>query len=294
MKLSELYKNHKRTFSFEFFPPKTPEGEEKLFETVRELSLLGPSFVSVTYGAMGTTRRNTLRIVSRIKNEIGLEAAAHLTCLGHTREEIASILEELRAEGIENIVALRGDPPKGEMEFKPAPGGFRYASELVAFIRQGGHKTYFSLAVAGYPEGHIECKDKQKDLDHLKHKVDQGADVVITQLFFNNLDFFNFKDRAFKAGIKIPIVPGIMPVTHGPQIQRFASMCGAAIPAPMREAIARFGEDQKSIEAYGIDYATRQCEDLLARGVPGLHFYTLNKSNAALQIYKNLGLNQRK
>ena len=295
MKLSELYKTQKHTFSFEFFPPKTPEGEEKLFQTVRELSRLGPSFVSVTYGAMGTTRHNTLRIVSRIKHEIGLEVAAHLTCLGHTQEEIAAILQELHAEHIENIVALRGDPPKGETEFKPVPGGFRYASELVGFIRrQSRYGPHFSLAVAGYPEGHIECRDKSKDLAHLKHKVDQGADVVITQLFFKNKDFFDFRERAVKAGIKVPIVPGIMPVTHGPQIQRFASMCGAAIPSEMQEAIVRFGEGQKSIEAYGIDYATHQCQELLANGATGLHFYTLNKSNATSQIYKNLELNQKK
>lgn len=290
MKIGELYRSQKQTFSFEFFPPKTDEGEAKLFDTARELKTLAPSFISVTYGAMGTTRENTIRIVTQIKKEIGIEAAAHLTCVGHTRDEIAAILERLYEQGIENIVALRGDPPKGETEFKPVPNGLRYASELVRFIRDSKFSRAFSLAVAGYPEAHIECRDKAKDLEHLKHKVDQGAEVVITQLFFQNRDYFDFVDRARKAGIRVPIVPGIMPVTHGPQIERFASMCGAAIPAPMHEAILRFGEDQASVEAYGIDYATKQCGVLLKEGAAGIHFYTLNKSKATQRIYTNLGL----
>ncbi|OGW86756.1 MAG: methylenetetrahydrofolate reductase [NAD(P)H], partial [Omnitrophica bacterium RIFCSPLOWO2_01_FULL_45_10b] len=277
MKIADCYRTKKHTFSFEFFPPKTDEGETKLFQTITQLKSLHPSFVSVTYGAMGTTRDNTIRIVEKIKNEIGLEAAAHLTCVGHTQDDIEAVLAELHERGVENIVALRGDPPKGETEFKPVPNGFRYGSELVRFIRK--HPKYgkaFSLAVAGYPEGHIECKDKGKDLQHLKQKVDGGADVVITQLFFNNRDFFDFVDRCRKIGITIPIVAGIMPVTHGPQIQRFASMCGASIPKVMQEAIQEFGENQSSVEAFGIEYATKQCRELLDSGIPGIHFYTLN------------------
>jgi methylenetetrahydrofolate reductase (NADPH) len=291
MKVSEIYQKKTPAISFEFFPPKTAEAEEKLFETVSQLKALRPSFVSVTYGAMGTTRANTLRIVTRIKKEAGIEAAAHLTCVGHTRDELECVLEELRLNGVENIVALRGDPPKGETEYKPLPNGLRYAAELVRFIRQ--HPKFssaFSLAVAGYPETHVECRDKVKDLEHLKRKVDEGADVVITQLFFDNEDYFNFVDRARRAGIKIPIVPGIMPVSQGPQIQRFATMCGAKIPARMQEAILKFGEDQKSVEAFGVDYATRQCRELLGANVPGIHFYTLNKSDATRKIYQNLGL----
>ena len=291
MKILEFYKRQKPTFSFEFFPPKTEEAEKKLFETAEELRSLKPAFISVTYGAMGTTRANTLRIVSRIKKETGIEAAAHLTCVGHTRDEIEAVLGDLEKNGVENIVALRGDPPKGETEFKPVPNGFHHASELVAFIRQHPKfKTAFSLAVAGYPEMHMECRDKTKDLAHLKHKVDQGADVVITQLFFSNSQYFDFVERARKTGIKIPIVAGIMPVTHGPQIQRFASMCGASIPEEMQKAIEKFGEDQASIENYGIEFATRQCAELLQNGVPGIHFYTLNKSRATRKIYLNLGL----
>lgn len=291
MKLAELYKKQERTFSFEFFPPKTPEGEEKLFQIAAELKDLKPSFISVTYGAMGTTRENTFRIVTKIKNDLDIEAAAHLTCVGQTPEEFDQIIHDLKEQNIRNLVALRGDPPKGETEFKPVPGGFRYASELVAFIRS--HTTgrdNFSIFVAGYPEGHVECKDKEKDMEHLKIKVDAGADAIITQLFFDNKDYFDFVDRARAKGIHVPIVAGIMPVTHGPQIQRFASMCGAKIPAEMENSILKFGDDQQSIEAYGIEYASKQCEELLAQGIPGIHFYTLNKSLATRQIYKNLGL----
>ncbi len=291
MKIRDLYRPGRQAFSFEFFPPKTEDGETRLFETIAQLKALQPSFVSVTYGAMGTTRENTLRIVSRIQNEIGIEAAAHLTCVGHTKEEIVKVLGELKRHGIENIVALRGDPPQGAAEFRPVDGGFRYAAEMVRFIRQNlALSESFSLAVAGYPEGHLECKDKQKDLEHLKAKVDAGGDAVITQLFFDNRDYFDFVQRARKVGIQKPIVPGIMPVTHGPQIQKFAQMCGARIPEIMRETIQRYGEDQKAVEAYGIEYATRQCEELLRNDVPGLHFYTLNKSNATRQIHANLGL----
>lgn len=291
MRISEFYKTKRHTISFEFFPPKTTEGEEKLYEAVRELKNLGPSFVTVTYGAMGNTQANTLRIVTEIKNRIEIETAAHLTCVAHSRDEIAAVLEKLCTSQIENIVALRGDPPQGETEFKPAPNGFRYAAELVRFIRS--HAVFgkrFDLIVAGYPEGHPECRDKKKDLEHLKAKVDAGADAVTTQLFFNNRDYFDFVERAHKIGIKIPIVPGIMPVTHGPQLEKFSRMCGASIPEKIRNAIAKFGNDQSSILKFGIEYTTEQCRELLAGGVPGLHFYTLNQSQATREIYSNLGL----
>lgn len=291
MRTSEYYKKQKHTISFEFFPPKTPEGEAKLFQIVTDLKKLGPSFVSVTYGAMGNTRANTLRIVEEIKHRIGLEVAAHLTCVAHSRGEIEAILATLREKKIENIVALRGDPPQGEAQFNPPPDGFRHASELVRFIRK--HPVLgnsFDLNVAGYPEGHPECRDKKKDLEYLKLKVDEGANAVVTQLFFNNRYYFDFVDRARKIGIKVPIVPGIMPVTHGPQIEKFSRMCGAEIPREIREAISRFGEDQQAIVKFGIEYATRQCRELLAGGAPGLHFYTLNQSLATRQIYENLHL----
>jgi methylenetetrahydrofolate reductase (NADPH) len=291
MKISEYYKKQKHTISFEFFPPKTSEGETKLFQTVTDLKKLAPSFVSVTYGAMGNTRTNTLRLVEEIKHTIGLEVAAHLTCVAHSREEIERILTTLHEKGIENIVALRGDPPQGEMQFKAPPDGFHYASELVRFIRQHSRLgKAFDLSVAGYPECHPECKDRQKDLEYLKRKVDEGADAVVTQLFFDNRHYFDFVKRARKIGVKVPIVPGIMPVTHGPQIEKFSQMCGAEIPQEIHDAIARFGEDQASIVKFGIEYATRQCEELLRGGAPGLHFYTLNQSLATRQIFANLHL----
>lgn len=291
MKISEFYKKQKHTISFEFFPPKTVEGETKLFQTVTDLRKLAPSFVSVTYGAMGNTQANTLRIVEEIKHRIGLEVAAHLTCVAHSRGEIERILTMLHVKGIENIVALRGDPPQGETQFKAPLDGFRYAAELVRFIRRHSQLgKAFDLGVAGYPEGHPECKDKRKGLEHLKQKVDEGADVVVTQLFFNNRHYFDFVKRARRIGIKVPIVPGIMPVTHGPQIEKFSRMCGAEIPQKIHEAIARFGEDQVSIMKFGIEYATRQSEELLQEGAPGLHFYTLNQSLATCQIFANLHL----
>jgi methylenetetrahydrofolate reductase (NADPH) len=291
MKISKYYKKQKSTISFEFFPPKTPEGEAKLFQTVTDLKNLAPSFVSVTYGAMGNTQANTLRLVEEIKHKIGIEVAAHLTCVAHSRGEIERILTTLHGKGIENIVALRGDPPQGEAEFKAPRDGFHYAAELVRFIRQHPKLGQaFDLSVAGYPEGHPECKDKAKDLEHLKQKVAQGADAVVTQLFFDNRHYFDFVKRARAIGINVPIVPGIMPVTHGPQIEKFSKMCGAEIPQEIHEAIARFGEDQGSIIKFGIEYATRQCEELLRGGAPGLHFYTLNQSLATRQIFTNLHL----
>ncbi len=291
MKIFEYYKAGKPVISFEFFPPKTDKGEELLFQEISHLKPLTPSFVTCTYGAMGSTRDNTIRIVQKIKLEIGLEVAAHLTCIAHNRPEIENILDELNQKGIENIVALRGDTPQGQAEFKPPANGFRFASELVHFIRR--HPRYgrsFALAVAGYPEGHVECRDKARNLEHLKRKVDEGADVIITQLFFMSRDYFDFVERARQAGIKIPIVPGIMPVTNGAQIQKFSAMCGASIPPEMNQAIVRLGENQAAVEAYGIEYATRQCKELLKGGAPGLHFYTLNKSHATRQIYLNLNL----
>ncbi len=291
MKISEIYQSTSPSFSFEFFPPKTDEAEQKLFETVAELKTFQPAFVSVTYGAMGSTRANTLRIAERIKNQIGIEAAAHLTCVAHTRDDMEGILSQLMERGIENIVALRGDPPKGETKFNPPVHGFPYASELVRFIR--GHSKFskaFSLAVAGYPEGHLECRDKKKDLEHLKIKVDQGADAVITQLFFNNADYFDFVSRAKLAGIRVPIVPGIMPLTQPSQVQRFSEMSGCVIPRVLQEAMERFADDPQGAENFGIEYASIQCRELLADGVPGLHFYTLNKSRATRDIYRNLGL----
>lgn len=293
MKLSEILSRKKQSFSFEFFPPKTPEAEEQLYAAVAELKTLNPTFVSVTYGAMGSTSTTSIRIAEHIKTKLALEVASHLTCVGNTRTEIETVLKELQAKGIQNLVALRGDPPKGETEFKPVAGGFRYAAELVAFIRS--HRDFgdwFSIAVAGYPEGHPESKSRESDWDHLQYKVSQGADAVVTQLFFSNSDFFRFEEECRKRGILVPLVAGIMPVTNGKQIERFSQMCGASIPRAIHEAIEKYGDDHESVTKFGVEYASKQCEELISRGIAGIHFYTLNKSRATTEIYKNLGLHR--
>lgn len=285
MKITDILKRDRRTFSFEFFPPKDDAGMEQLYGTVNTLKSLHPSFVSVTYGAGGSTREKTVHLVEKIKGEIGIESMAHLTCVGHTREELQQILTEIQNAGLDNVLALRGDPPKGETEFVKPEGGFGYANELVEMIKENFH---FCIGVAGYPEGHVECPDKKKDLEHLKMKVDAGGDFIITQLFFNNEAYFRFVDEARKAGIHAPIIPGIMPVTNYQQIKRFAAMCGAAIPQTLQEKMERCRNSQPCTEQIGIEYATEQCEELLRHSVPGIHFYTLNKSTATKTIFENL------
>lgn len=274
-----------RVFSFEFFPPKTEDGVRALFRTISELKPLEPTFVSVTYGAGGSTRQLTVDLVSQIKREIGIEAMAHLTCVGHSAGEIADILDLLEHRGVENVLPLRGDPPRGETQFVRPPDGFGYAQELVRFIRP---TRGFCLAGACYPEGHQECPDKEEDLRHLKEKVDSGVDFLITQLFFDPGDYFRFVDRARAIGIQVPIVPGIMPITNATQIERFTSMCGASIPKALRRKLDAVREDDEAVVALGIDWATEQCSALLEGGAPGVHFYTLNKSLATRAVYVNL------
>jgi methylenetetrahydrofolate reductase (NADPH) len=286
MRIRDLMTGHSPVFSFEFFPPKTEQGERNLYHTVDHLRALGPSFVSVTYGAGGSTRDRTIELVRRIKHDIGLEAMAHLTCVGASREEIKAVLERLRASGIENVLALRGDPPGGEAAFVRPYDGFAFASELVSFIRAGGFA--FCLGGACYPEGHVECRDRHQDLEHLKLKVDCGLDFVITQLFFDNADYFAFVERARTRGIRIPIIPGIMPITNVAQIERFTSMCGARIPAALKARLEHVRDDDAAVRAVGIEHATAQCRDLLAHGAPGVHFYTLNQSPATRAIFERL------
>jgi len=274
--------------SFEFFPPKTDEGDRNLLEkTIPALMKLKPDFCSVTYGAGGSTRDKTLTIVERIQNEHGLTAMSHLTCVNSTKEQLGEVLMEARKRGIKNILALRGDPPNGLAEFQKTPGGFEFSSELVAFIKE---LDGFCIGTAGFPEGHIACKEgKVVDWDRLKKKVDAGADFIITQLFFDNRDFFEFRDYVTKLGIKIPLVPGMLPILSGSPLKKFTTLCGAKIPAPMLAKLEELGEDDAAATAYGIDYATQQCEELLAEGVEGLHFYTLNKVHSTTQVVKNLG-----
>jgi methylenetetrahydrofolate reductase (NADPH) len=275
--------------SLEFFPPKTDEGDLNLLEKhIPTLLEARPDFCSVTYGAGGSTRDKTLMIVDRIQRQHGLAALAHLTCVNHAREQVSEVLERIRALGCKNILALRGDPPGGG-EFKSTPGGFEFASQLVKFIRESGD---FSIGVAGFPEGHIACKEgKHADWRHLKEKVDAGADFVLTQLFFDNADYFEFRDYVVgKLGVRAPLVPGIVPISSATQITKFTQLCGAKIPPPLRARLDQLGNDDAAAVEFGIEYATRQCEELLRAGVPGLHFYTLNKSHSTVQVVKNLGL----
>jgi methylenetetrahydrofolate reductase (NADPH) len=272
----------KPCFSFEFFPPKTAEGEKQLWTTLEDLRPLEPGFISVTYGAGGSTRDRTIDLVTHIKERTGIEAMAHLTCVGHTRDELVQILERLQQARIQNVLALRGDPPQGQTTFTRMEGGFQYATELVELIAQLG--LGFCVGCAGYPEGHVETPSRDADLMHLKRKVDAGCDFVISQLFFDNAFYFDFVERARRVGINVPIVAGIMPITNLDQVQRFVRLCGATLPMRLQLALEHAKDDPQAIMQLGVAHATAQCMELLARGVPGLHFYTLNKSPATRMI----------
>ncbi len=285
MKIKALLNKNRPAFSFEFFPPKDDEGFARLFDTIEHLVPSKPIYVSVTYGAGGSTRTKTIDLVGRIKNEIGLESMAHLTCVGSEAEEIKGILEILRDRGIENVLALRGDPPKGQEKFLKHEKGFGYGNELVEFIKKDFD---FCVGVAGYPEGHLECPDKAEDLLNLKRKVDAGADFIVTQLFFDNKFYFDFIEKARALGIRVPIIPGIMPILNVNQIKRFTKMCGATIPGTLLSELEAVQDDPDAVRRVGIDHATAQCEKLVTEGAPGIHFYTLNRSNATLKILENL------
>ena len=275
--------------SFEFFPTKTDEGERILLEkTIPALRELNPDFCSVTYGAGGSTRSKTLAIVDRIQREQGITAMAHLTCVNATVDETNAVLEQTRALGIKNILALRGDPPAGSSEFVKTEGGFEYSWQLVRHIREAGG---FSIGVAGFPEGHIACHEgRHVDWRRLKTKIDHGADFVITQLFFDNTHYFEFRDFLAAQGVTVPIVPGILPILSTHQIKRFVALCGAALPPALLSELERRGDDDEAVSEFGIEYATRQCEELLREGAPGLHFYTLNKVRSTSAVVKNLAI----
>ncbi len=285
MKIRDRFGQENPLFSFEFFPPKDDQGVDALFETVANLKPLGPAFVSVTYGAGGSTREKTVAITRRIKRETGIEAMAHLTCVGHGRDDIAALLDEYEAAGIENIMALRGDPPRGDTAFTPHPEGFSHADQLIAFIRE---RKGFCLGGAGYPETHPEAPSPEADLQNLKRKIEAGCDFVVTQLFFDERDYFDFVARARTAGIDTPIVPGIMPVTNTAQIKRFTQMCGATIPEPLLAKLEAAAGDAPAVAQVGIEHATHQCRALLDGGAPGIHFYTLNRSLSTRRIVANL------
>jgi len=286
MRIRPLIGNGTPCFSFEFFPPKDDDGVANLFTTIGELRELAPTFVSVTYGAGGSTRDRTVDLVGRIRRVVGIEAMAHLTCVGHSQGELAQVLDRLATDGIENVLALRGDPPRGQTTFTPAPDGFRYASELVGFIKQRGYS--FCLGGACYPEGHLEAPDRETDLQNLKRKIDAGLEFIITQLFFDNAFYFHFVERARTAGITVPIIPGIMPITNAAQVERFTRMCGATVPMRLMLELERRRDDAEAVLQLGVAHATLQCAELLAHGAPGVHFYTLNRSKATRMILSAL------
>ena len=279
-------------FSFEFFPPRTDEGVRALFETVEALRPLGPAYVCVTYGAGGSTRARTVELVKRLKRESEVEAMAHLTCVGSSRDELAAVLDELAEAGIHNVMALRGDPPRGQATFTPHPQGFGHASELVAFIRSQPGRWSFCLGAAAYPEGHPETRDPARDVGNLKLKVDAGADFLVTQIFFDNLHYFAFVERARAAGIGVPILPGIMPIQTVEQIERMTALCGASLPRSLRAAMEVRREAPEAARELGLSYATLQCADLLRRGAPGVHFYTLNRSPSTRAILAALRITE--
>ena len=286
MKIKEILAST-RTISYEFFPPRNADGIPGVFRAVDRLTAFRPDFVSVTYGAGGATRGFTEEITRGLKERYDAEVMAHLTCVGQTKAELNQVLERLDEVGIENVIALRGDPPQGETAFVPVDDGFQHASDLVQHIRENFE---FGVAAACYPEGHSESQDLETDLQHTRFKVNQGVDFLITQLFYDNRDFFDFRERAEKAGVDIPIIPGVLPILSAPQIRRFTSLCGAKLPADLDSKLEKFEEDDSAARELGVEYATRQVEELWDNGVAGVHFYVLNRSYSVSKILENLGL----
>ncbi len=283
MRIRDQLASNRPTLSFEFFPPKDDIGFWDLAQTIQSLKPLQPDYVSVTYGAGGSTRRKTLDLVARIKNDMAIESMAHLTCVGATRTEIGAVVDELRSKGLENILALRGDPPQGQNAFVPTEGGFGHANELVAFIRD---RSNLCIGGACYPEKHPEATSIETDLENLKRKVDAGVDFLITQLFFDNAAFLSFRDRAERAGISVPIIAGIMPILSVKQVKRFTQMCGATIPKNLLKKIEAVEDDAAAVQHVGMYHATDQCMGLIENQVAGIHFYTLNRSTATRAIYQ--------
>jgi methylenetetrahydrofolate reductase (NADPH) len=287
--IPELYARSQFTVSLEFFPPKTPEDEETLFrETVPALKRLAPAFISVTYGAGGGTRGTTLRVADRLRRDFAIEAMPHTTCSGSTRDMIASLLDEIDGLGFQNVLALRGDPPKGATEFQPTAGGFAYAADLVRFIKSNGYR--FHIGCACYPEGHIECHDKHLDWDRTAAKVEAGAEFLITQLFYNAEDFLEFEDYLRnRRGVKVPIVPGILPFLSTKQIKRFTSLCGARLSESLLRRLEELAHDDESVRKLGVEVCTDLCRRLIDHGVPGIHIYCLNRVASAAELLHNLG-----
>ncbi len=286
-KITDIFAHQQQTFSFEIFPPKTEEGYLRLLATVHQLCDMEPDFISCTYGAGGGSREKTLEIVEHIQHRHHLPSVAHLTCVLHTKDEIKNILKDMKQRGICNVLALRGDPPRDDPQWMPGKDNFKYSSELVAFIRQH-FKDHFSIGVAGFPEGHVLCPDRDLDAHYLKNKIDQGADYVITQLFFNNQDYFDYVARLRQLGVSSRIIPGILPITDYPALVRFCAVCGSSIPKEVHDIFKPLSGDPEKTLAAGIDFCLKQSQQLLDGGAPGLHFYTLNKIHPVDVILKNL------
>ncbi len=287
MKLADLYAQPGLTLSVEFFPPKTDKGEEALFGEIELIKSLRPAFCSVTYGAGGSTREKTVDLVDRIHRECGLETMCHLTVVGQSKDDARGVLRRLQEKGLENVLALGGDPPAGMANWQPHPDGFQHAVELV---REAISFGYFSVAVAGFPEIHPRAKSRASDLGYLKEKIDAGAQAIITQLFFDNDQYYRYFEDVRKLGIQVPIIPGVLPIVSAPQIRRFTALCCARIPPQLEQALSKVENDDNAAIQLGIEYATRQCEALIQFGVTGLHFYSLNKSHSVAAICGNLGI----
>lgn len=285
MRIVDLFNSQRPIFSFEFFPPKTEAGIEKLLDTIEYLAELSPDFVSVTYGAGGGTRDLSIAVSSQIRSRFGIEPMAHITAMGHSIQEIDSIVGQLRESGVENFLGLRGDPPKGSAPGELPDMHFPFANHLIDYLT-----NHYGLCVGGacYPEKHIDCPTPEQDLEIAVKKVQAGAKFLVTQLFFDNQLYFDYVARARAAGIQVPIVPGIMPVTNVAQVERFAAMCGSSLPPALLSRLHRFQDDEHAVLVTGIEWATEQCRDLLAKGAPGIHFYTLNKSLATRLVFRNL------
>jgi methylenetetrahydrofolate reductase (NADPH) len=296
MHIRDVFARDKTTFSFEFFPPKSDAAAQSLYQSIAELKSLKPSFVSVTYGAGGTTRQRTHDLVIRVRQELGVTTVPHLTCVCHTEQDIADILKRYADEGVTNILALGGDPPRDLENYNKADDAFQHAADLVKYIRSfeaDGDPSGkgFGVGVAGFPEGHPATPNRLLEMDYLKAKCDEGADYIVTQLFFNNADFYDFRERCELAGITIPIIAGIMPITSGKGMKRMAELAaGSRYPAKLLRAVQRCGGDEDAVKRVGIHWATEQCRDLLDNSVRGIHFYTLNQSGATREIYANLGV----
>ncbi len=287
--LGEIYSGQSTAISVEIFPPKTSDGDQALFDTLDHLAVFQPDFVSCTYGAGGSTRDRTMELCREIQSRYQLATTAHLTCVGSTRDDLVEWISRVQAAGIGNIMALRGDPPRGDGTFSAVAGGLEHANQLVELIR--GVSSELGVGVAGYPEVHPEAADAISDLENLKRKVDAGADAVFTQLFYINDSFLQFRDRCQASGISVPVVPGIMPVTEFSRIQRIATLCGAKIPGELADRLEAVQDDRDAQLAVGVEYAVKQCRELIDAGVPGIHFYALNRSQACARILEALGWN---